>query len=76
MMGEHPSLLSVCASTRVYARGAADGWINLRLGAAMGNFEKNKFHRNNFFNNLNVVDMACWINSHQEKSKKIMASLL
>ncbi len=30
MTGECPSLLSGCASTRVYVRGAADGWIFLR----------------------------------------------
>ncbi len=30
VMGEHPSLLSGCASTRVYVRKAADGWIFLR----------------------------------------------
>ncbi len=29
-MGEHPSLLSGCASTRVYVRRAADDWIFLR----------------------------------------------
>ncbi len=30
VMGEHPSLLSGCASTRVYVREAADDWIFLR----------------------------------------------
>jgi hypothetical protein len=30
VMGEHPSLLSACASTRVYVRKAADDWIFLR----------------------------------------------
>ena len=29
-MGEHPSLLRGCASTRVYICKAADGWIFLR----------------------------------------------
>ena len=29
-MGEHPSLLSGCASLRVYVHKAADGWIFLR----------------------------------------------
>jgi hypothetical protein len=29
-MGQPPSLLSGCAITRVYVRGAADGWIFLR----------------------------------------------
>jgi hypothetical protein len=30
VMGEHPSLLSGCASTIVYVRVVADGWIFLR----------------------------------------------
>jgi hypothetical protein len=29
-MGEHPSLLSGCTSTRVYVREAAEDWIFLR----------------------------------------------
>jgi hypothetical protein len=29
-MGKHPSLLSGCVSTRVYVRGATDGWFFLR----------------------------------------------
>jgi hypothetical protein len=40
------------------------------VGAALENFDINKFHQKYIFSELNVVDMACWINIHQEKSKK------
>jgi hypothetical protein len=39
------------------------------VGAALENFEKKKSLKYIFIE-LNVIDMVCWINSHQEKSKK------
>ena len=38
-------------------------------GAAIENFEINKFHQNIFFDELNVVDMVCWINSHKKRKQ-------